>query len=74
MNWTTRIRQTHRWIAVAFTLTVVANFAVMAQSGTTPPAWVRYSPLLPLALLQFSGLYLLVQPYAARWRSARRAG
>jgi hypothetical protein len=36
------------------------------------PAWVTYSPLLPLALLWFSGTYLFVQPYFARWRGARR--
>ena len=37
-----------------------------------PPAWVTYSPLLPLALLLFTGLYLFVLPYATKWRSARR--
>ena len=63
------IRQTHRWVSMAFTLTVIANFAAMMQGQ--PPAWVTYSPLLPLALLLFSGLYLFVLPYAARWRSRR---
>jgi hypothetical protein len=29
---------------------------------------VTYSPLLPLAVLMFSGLYMFVLPYAARWR------
>ena len=70
MNWSHWIRQTHRWLAIAFTLTVVANFAAMTQGP--PPAWVTYSPLLPLALLLFSGLYLFVLPYATKWRSARR--
>ena len=37
-----------------------------------PPPWVTYSPLLPLALLLFTGLYLFVLPYATRWRSGRR--
>ena len=64
------IRQTHRWLSIAFTLTVIANFAAMTQGQ--PPAWVTYSPLLPLALLLFSGLYLFALPYAARWRSATR--
>ena len=49
-----------------------ANFVVMAQG--TPPAWVSYAPLLPLALLLFSGLYLFALPYATKWRSARRTG
>ncbi len=61
------IRQTHRWLSILFTLTVAANFIAMRRGR--PPAWVTYSPLLPLALLLFSGLYLFVLPYAARWRS-----
>jgi hypothetical protein len=68
------IRQTHRWISIAFTLTVVANFVALTQGQ--PPAWVTYSPLLPLALLLLTGLYLFVLPYAARWRhgsATRRA-
>jgi hypothetical protein len=36
--------------------------------------WVSYVPLLPLALLLFTGLYLFVLPYAAKWRSGRRTG
>ena len=63
------IRQTHRWLSIAFTLTVIANFVAMTQG--TPPAWVTYSPLLPLALLLFTGLYLFVLPYATKWRSGR---
>ena len=64
------IRQTHRWLSIAFTLTVIANVVALTQGQ--PPAWVTYSPLPPLALLLFSGLYLFVLPYATRWRSARR--
>ena len=64
------IRQTHRWLSIVFTLTVIANFVALTQGQ--PPAWVTYSPLPPLALLLFSGLYLFVLPYAIRWRSARR--
>ena len=70
MNWSTLIRQTHRWLSIAFTVTVVANFVAMSQGP--PPAWVTYSPLLPLALLLFTGLYLFVLPYATKWRSGRR--
>ena len=64
------IRQTHRWLSIAFTLTVIANFAAMTQGP--PPAWVTYSPLLPLALLLFTGLYLFVLPYAIKWRREKR--
>ncbi len=69
MNWNHWIRQSHRWLSIAFTLTVVSNFVAMSQGE--PPAWVTYSPLFPLALLLFSGLYLFVLPYATRRRSGR---
>jgi len=66
------IRQTHRWLSIAFTLTVIANFVALAVSkGPQPPAWITYSPLLPLFLLMFSGLYLFALPYTTKWRSAR---
>jgi len=72
MNWNKWVRQTHRWLSIAFTVTVIANFVALARG--TPPAWVTYSPLLPLALLLFSGLYMFVLPYATKWRSGRRTG
>jgi hypothetical protein len=56
--------QTHRWLSMAFTLTVIANFVAMARG--TPPAWVTYSPLLPLALLLSAGLYLFALPYVTK--------
>ena len=71
MNWNNRIRQIHRWLSIAFTVTVIANFVALARGGGTPP-WVTYSPLVPLALLLITGLYLFVLPYATKWRSARR--
>ena len=61
------IRQTHRWLSLVFTLSVIANFVAMARG--TPPAWVTYAPLLPLALLLLSGLYLFALPYLAKERS-----
>ena len=69
MNWNNSIRQIHRWLSIAFTVTVIANFVALGQG--TPPAWVTYSPLLPLFLLMLTGLYMFVLPYAARWRSGR---
>jgi hypothetical protein len=75
VNWSHLIRQTHRWVSIAFTLTVIANFVALAQGGgAMPPPWITYSPLLPLALLLFTGLYLFVLPYAVRWRGGRRTG
>ena len=58
------IRQFHRWVSMAFTLTVIANF--VAMSFGPPPPWVTYSPLLPLALLMLTGLYLFALPYRKR--------
>ncbi|WP_296746733.1 hypothetical protein [Mesorhizobium sp.] len=66
MDWSKWIRQLHRWLSIIFTLTVIANFVAMALGQ--PPAWVVYSPLPPLFLLLFSGLYMFVLPYAARRR------
>ena len=72
MSWSSWIRQTHRWLAIAFTVTVIANFVAMAQAGGMPPPWITYSPLVPLAFLLLSGLYLFALPYATKWRSGRR--
>jgi hypothetical protein len=58
-------------VSIAFTVAVIANFVALTKGP--PPAWVTYSPLLPLALLLFTGLYLFVLPYATRWRSKRHA-
>ena len=64
------VRQLHRWLSIIFTATVIANF--VARIWGEPPPWVTYSPLLPLFLLLFSGLYMFVLPYLAR--SGQRAG
>jgi len=71
MNLSKWIRQTHRWLSIIFTATVAANFATMAFGQ--PPAWVVYSPLLPLFLLLFSGLYMFVLPYVAKSGGEQRA-
>ena len=74
MNWSAWVRQIHRWMSIAFTVTVIANFVAMALRGGTPPPWITYSPLPPLAFLLFTGLYMFVLPYATKWRSGRRSG
>jgi hypothetical protein len=72
MNWSSWVRQIHRWLSIAFTVTVVANFVALGVGqGQQPPAWVTYSPLLPLFLLMVTGLYMFALPYATKWR--RRA-
>jgi hypothetical protein len=69
MNWSKWIRQFHRWTSIAFTLTVIANFVAIGMGkAENPPGLLTYSPLLPLALLLLTGLYMFVLPYATRWR------
>jgi hypothetical protein len=67
VNWSSWIRQTHRWVAIVFTATVIANFIALARG--TPPNWVTYSPLPPLAFLLFTGLYMFALPYVAKRRA-----
>ncbi|MCF7221626.1 hypothetical protein [Marilutibacter chinensis] len=71
MNWNKWIRQFHRWVSIAFTLSVIATFVALAQKP--PVEWVSYVPLFPLALLLLSGLYLFALPYLARRRGGHGA-
>ena len=58
--WSKWVRQIHRWLSIIFTVTVIANFVALAQGGGgMPPPWITYSPLLPLALLLFTGPVLV---------------
>jgi hypothetical protein len=70
LNWNNWIRQFHRWVAIVFTVTVIVTFIALAQEK--PVVWISYIPLLPLALLLVTGLYLFALPYVAKWRSRRR--
>ena len=72
MNLGKWIRQIHRWLSIAFTLAVIATTVALMQKE--PLLWVSYVPLLPLALLFLTGLYLFALPYLAKWRSGRSAG
>lgn len=60
------------WVSLAFTLTVIANIVALSLGRGQPPAWVTYSPLLPLFVLLFTGLYLFVLPFATKWQRGRR--
>jgi hypothetical protein len=72
MKWSKWIRQTHRWLSILFTAAVIVNTVyVLHGKYSTSLGLVA---VVPLFLLLFTGLYLFVLPYAARWRSARRAG
>jgi hypothetical protein len=57
------IRQFHRWTSLAFVLSVIATSISIAQKG---PMWMSYVPLLPLALLAITGIYMFFLPYVRR--------
>jgi hypothetical protein len=65
------VRQLHRWVAIVFTVTVIANFIVRARGE--PPPWVTYSPLAPLAVLLLTGLYMFAMPHVQRGLNGRGA-
>ena len=65
------IRQIHRWVSIIFLVVVIGLF-VAGGVGAKPAIWVYLSPLLPLAVLALTGLYMFALPYAAKWRSTRR--
>ena len=71
MNWNKWIRQTHRWLSIAFTAAVIFNGVAVAKGKYT--GWMGLLAVAPLALLFFTGLYMFALPYAGRWRSGRRA-
>jgi hypothetical protein len=70
LNWNNLLRQTHRWLSIAFAIAVIATTVALAQKE--PIVWMSYVPLAPLALLAISGLYLFFLPYAAKWRVGPR--
>ena len=67
MNWNRLIRQTHRWLSIAFTLAVILNLVFLMQKEQV--VWVGLLALFPLVLLLCSGLYLFALPYLAKGRS-----
>jgi amino acid permease len=70
LSWNNFVRQSHRWLSIAFTVAVIVNIVALGKDEQA--VWVGFLALLPLALLLLSGLYLFVLPYAAKWRSGRR--
>jgi heme A synthase len=72
LNWNKWVRQTHRWLSMAFTVAVIVNIVAIAQNKYTNQLGLL--AVFPLALFLISGLYLFVLPYATKWRSVRRTG
>ena len=71
MNWNKWVRQTHRWLSMAFTVAVIVNIVAVLRGRYA--TWVGLSAVAPLAFLFLSGLYLFVLPYASRWRCGPRS-
>ncbi len=72
MNWNKWIRQTHRWLSIAFTLAVIVNGVAVVQGKYNSKLGLM--AVAVLALMWITGMYLFVLPYAARWHSGRRTG
>lgn len=71
MNWNKWIRQTHRWLSMAFTVAVLINIvAIVLKKYNTALGLLAVAPL---AFLFVTGLYLFALPYVGRSRAARRA-
>lgn len=66
MNWNKWIRQTHRWVSVAFTLAVIVNLVAVLSGRYN--ASLGLSAVFPLVLLLVTGLYLFFLPYVNKWR------
>ncbi len=62
MNWNRWTRQIHRWLPIAFTVSVII-VTIVVSTQEEPAEWVYLSPLLPLTLLLFTGLYMFVLPF-----------
>jgi heme A synthase len=71
MHWNKWIRQTHRWLSVAFTLVILINGVAVARGKYTNS--LGLSAVAVLALMFLTGAYLFLLPYAAKWRSRRLA-
>lgn len=65
MNWNTSTRQLHRWLSIAFVVTVIA-VTVVVFAEDEPAGWVYVFPGLSLVLLVLTGLNLFLMPYRAR--------
>jgi hypothetical protein len=66
LSWNNWVRQTHRWLSIAFTVAAIINFIALGLQQSA--VWIGLLALLPLALLLLTGLYLFALPYAAKGR------
>jgi len=66
MNLSKFIRQSHRWLSIAFTVAVIINGIAVAKGRYNNT--LGLSAVAVLALQFFSGMYLYVLPYINKWR------
>jgi heme A synthase len=69
MNWNKWFRLSHRWLSIAFTLVVIINGVAVARGKYNNRLGLL--AVIVLALQFFTGVYLFVLPYAAKWRGVR---
>ena len=72
MNWNKWIRQTHRWLSVAFTVAILINLVAVLKGRYTNSLGLLAVAVLALQFL--TGVYLFALPYATKWRRAQRTG
>lgn len=69
-KWT---RQLHRWLVIPLVLAasalIIGGFT--GGEGFEQPAWLNITALVSLLSLVFTGLYMFVQHYWAKWRRAK---
>ncbi|HSJ10696.1 MAG TPA: hypothetical protein VK928_12310 [Longimicrobiales bacterium] len=74
MSWNTGVRKVHRWTSIVFVLVVGYVTIVVNMRQEEPAQWVYLMPLLPLAIMAITGLYLLILPWVASLRRRRADG
>lgn len=57
-------RQSHRWLAIVFTVAVLLNIGALVLR--IEAVWLAFLPLAPLLLMMISGLWLFAAPYLNR--------
>ena len=62
------IRQTHRWLSIAFTVAVIMNIVAMIMQ--VPAQWIGFLALVPLIPLMFTGLYMFFRPYLSKEKAS----
>ena len=67
------VRQAHRWFSIVFT-TVSGSIFIALGLGHQPAQWIYFLPLVPLAVLTLSGLWMFFLPNLARRRAHHAAG